>query len=86
MVVPTDPASRLVLIQAALSFGRLDVLLDSPSRGAYLCHFGQGHFRRSIRAVVFQLWLLIQPCRTSNRSRGPGSPSSLNQTDPSVYS
>jgi len=60
ILVPTDPASCLVFIQAALPLGRLNVLLDSPSRGAYLRHFGQWHFRRGIRAMALQLWLLPQ--------------------------
>src|SRR5271170_4785898 len=72
MVVPTDPASCLVLIQATLSLGRLNVLLDSPSCGANLRHFVQRYFRRSIRAVVLQLWLLTQraSCQQSFSSTG----------------
>jgi hypothetical protein len=54
MVVPTDPASCLVFIQTALLLGRLNVVLDRPSRGAYLRHFGQWHFRWGIRAMVLQ--------------------------------
>ena len=74
MVVPTDPASCLVLIQAALSLGRLNILLDSPSCGAYLRHLGQRHFRRSIRTVVLQLWLLTQRAshqQSFSRTRQP---------------
>ena len=56
----TGPAPRLVLIQATLPLGRLDVLFDRPPRGAHLRHLLEWHFRRSIRAVVFQLRLLPQ--------------------------
>jgi hypothetical protein len=74
MVVPADPASCLVLIQATMPLGRLSVLLDSPACGAYLRHFVQWHLRRSVRPVILQLWLLTQRASRQQSFSRTGTP------------
>jgi hypothetical protein len=60
MMMPTDPAAGLVLIEAAFPLGRLNVLLDRPPCRAHLRYLFQRHVRWRVRMVILQLWILTQ--------------------------
>jgi hypothetical protein len=40
MMMPTNPAAGLVLVEAAFPLGRLNVLLDRPQRCGCACRVG----------------------------------------------
>src|SRR5487761_716886 len=75
MVMPAYPATRLVLVQAALPLGRFKTLLDGPVTATHLCQTLQGDLRRRVGAMALHLGLLAQrPTHQQTLASGRQSP------------
>src|SRR6266536_2224602 len=56
VVVPAPVLGELVVIEAQLALGQLEVLLDRPAQAAHPGHLSQGDRLRRIRQVVLELF------------------------------